>query len=70
MCRRSRERISESRVHQSIERQSQSTYDDIAEHLAVSEVEAAVGISLQLDVFDRMFSAISAPIGYICSLDV
>jgi len=32
--------------HQSTEGQLESTYNDIAEHLAVSEVETAVGISL------------------------
>jgi len=35
-----------------------STYNDIAEHFAVGEVEAAISISLKFNVFNGMFSAI------------
>jgi len=37
-----------------------STYNNTAEHFAVGKVKAAICISLQFDVFDRMITTISA----------
>jgi len=39
---------------------AQRTYNNIAEHFAVGDVEATVSISLKFDVFYWMFSTISA----------
>jgi len=38
------------------------THNNSAEHLAVGDVEAAVGVSLQFDVLHRVISAVSEPV--------
>jgi len=44
------------------------TYDNIAEHFTVGDVEAAVGVSLEFYVLDGMFSAVSTSTAMTTSL--
>ena len=37
------------------------TYDNVAKHFAVGNVEAAVSITLQFDVLHRVIATVSAP---------